>query len=99
MDDFDLSINIDYDVIGDLFWYETNIKEEELLDVLDDYLRSKMGSGGDNSPIEEHDLYTITIYIDLGFDRFTIGSNCGNKGLREGLVMGFMKRIKEKNND
>jgi len=86
-------IAIDYDVIGNKTCYHSNIKKKRLKDVLLDYIRLQMGKGSDETPREEHDLYEITIYLDLAMDRFSSQSNCGNKGLRDGIIMYLIKGL------
>jgi len=94
----DLWVNIDYDLIGNEFWYNTNIKGEYLLEFLEEYIRSKMGTGKDKSRVEKHDLYSIDIYLDLGGDIFSAKSNCGNRSLREGIVIGLVERLRKEDN-
>ena len=89
----ELFLSIDWDTITDTYWYHGNIKDERIPDILMEYLRSKIGSGEDHRKAEEHDLYTITIYLDLSCDGFSAGSNCGNNGLREGIIIDFRDRI------
>ena len=89
----DLFIAIDYDVIGNETCYSSNIKKERVKDILLDYIRFQIGAGKDKTPREEHDLYEITIYLDVAMDIFSTKSNCGNKGLRDGIIMYLIQEL------
>lgn len=76
------------------FKYESNIKSESLADIVADFIRSQTGAGVDNSPAnEKDDVYTIRLTLDLSDDSFGCSHNCGNKGLRDGILMDILNRL------
>lgn len=75
---------------------EGNIKKERLEDVLSEFIMAQIGGGADDSPAEEHEVYKIHIQLDLSDDSFTTRHNCGNKGLRDGILMDVLKRLAAK---
>lgn len=92
----ELFLSIDWDTISDTYWYYGNVKEDKIIDFVSNYLRSKIGSGEDVRDAEENNLYQITIYLDLSRDHFSAGSNCNNYGLREGIIIDFMHRLRDR---
>ena len=86
---------IDYDTIGKEYWYSGNIKGEYITEIVSDFLHLQIGKGGDDSERENHDLYQINLKLDLSSDTYTTSSNCGNKGLREGILMYFLQKLRE----
>jgi hypothetical protein len=69
----------------------SNIKEELRADFLADFIRGQLGAGKDTSPVNEKDEYQINIGLDLSGDVFYCDHDCGNKGLREGILMQVLK--------
>lgn len=92
--EYDLFLKIDYGIEIDKFHYCTNIKEDYVSEITADFLRSQIGEGADNSKAEDQDIYEIDIFVDLSYDTFHCRHNCGNKGLREGILMRFLSKLK-----
>jgi len=65
----------------------TNIKREHWGEILTGFLRSQMGKGEDKALAVERDQYEITIQLDVSTDTFYVKHDCGNKGLRDGILM------------
>jgi len=80
----------------DKFSWEGDIKDERLSDIVCDFLRSQLGAGEDDSPPNELEEYKIKIAVDLSEDRFMVTSNCGNKGLRDGILQDIAARLARK---
>jgi len=93
MPSVDLFLNIRYDVAKDTFEIESNIKPELRGDVLADFIHSQVGSGPDPSPSETHDQYIIKLGLALVDDTFYVSHNCGNKGLRDGILMRVLRDL------
>ena len=89
----ELVLCIDYDLIGDEYWIGGNIKREAISEILEAYLSTQTGKGIDSTKANEVDLYSIDIGLDLSDDSFSIGHNCGNKGLRDGILMTLLGRL------
>ncbi|MFH1979318.1 MAG: hypothetical protein ABII97_02980 [Patescibacteria group bacterium] len=95
MGEYELFLLIDYDILSDVFCFGGTIKDEKISDTIEDFLRLQIGLGEDTSEREDHDLYQINLKLDLSCDGFTIFSNCGNLGLRDGILRHFLKKLKE----
>lgn len=87
-----LKLQLQYDVADDTFSVDTNIREENICDVVSEFLREQTGAGVDKSTRNDRDVYTIQISLDLSCDKFTGKSNCGNLGLRDGIIMRYLSK-------
>jgi hypothetical protein len=92
-----LTLTIDF-TIGDngnkdRFVLGGSIKPEGAVTIIETWLHSVMGDGPDGS--DENKLQTYHIEIDWrpSDDNLTIRSNCGNKGLRDGILMYVLKEL------
>jgi len=83
----DIVIEMAFDMEQETVQIRTNAKRGALVELLTDYVHSQVGTGKDLSPPEERDVYNITIGVELDDDSWGSSHNCGNKGLREGIVM------------
>lgn len=90
-----LYIDLNYNIKNNKLYISTNIKEEKVEDIMFSFLRTQAGQGEDNSPANEMDEYRILIELNLNFDIFNVTDNCGNKGLRDGIIMYYLQN-KEK---
>ena len=88
-----LWIQLDWDVESNEFCYRTNIKDNLVPNIILDYLRLQIGKGKDLTEREEHYLYSIDLFLDLNKDSFSCTNNCGNLGLRDGILLGFCERL------
>ena len=88
-----LKILIDYDLIRDSFCINGNVKMSRVGDLVTEFLKTQVGAGEDNRKAETKDLYKIDILLDLSQDIFRCSSNCGNLGLREGILLRLINRL------
>jgi hypothetical protein len=88
----ELYINITFDINKDTYKIDSDIKEEKIKDIISDFLRMQIGKGKDSSPAKQLDEYNISIKIDLTEDVFTCSHNCGNDGLRDGILLNYVKK-------
>jgi len=86
----DVAVQIVYDIEKDSFEVTGNAKDPK--DLVSEFIRSQMGQGRDESPSKNLDVYTIIIGLDLSCDSFSCAHDCGNKGLREGILQRFISR-------
>ena len=95
INDMDVVIFIDMDMIGNQICINTNIAETgKIHNMLNEFLRScSFGRGADNSEANVHDLYTISIGLTLQDDTWYTQHNCGNLGLRDGIVIEAIRRL------
>jgi hypothetical protein len=80
------------------FKVETNAKAKVVSDLIVEFLHSQVGAGVDESKANEVDVYEITLTIDLSCDAFGTRHNCGNLGLRDGILMDVVKQIDKSEN-
>lgn len=92
----DIVLEIDFVVKGEIVTIATNAKFEKVEDLLEDYLMSIVGTGKDPTPMNELDSYQITLGLQLDGDIWGTTHNCGNKGLREGILMRVMRLVGDK---
>ena len=83
----DLIIDIDFDLNSPtksvIF---TNVKHEQLKEIIFHWLRTQIGKGADLTPPREKDRYQVKIGLDLNEDTFATESDCGNESLKCGIV-------------
>jgi hypothetical protein len=93
----DITIEMTFTVKGENVIIRTNAKHEKVQDLLEDYLHSIVGSGKDSTPMVERDTYKIVIGIELAEgDVWGSHHDCGNKGLRDGIIARILALVAEK---
>lgn len=80
------------------FRIETNAKTELVGELLGEFIRGQIGMGVDESEANQIDVYEIVLGLDLSNDSWGTKQNCGNKGLRDGILIDVMHRIQESQN-
>jgi hypothetical protein len=87
-------LKLKYNIKKDKFSYSSNMRDERIADIVVEFLRIQMGKGADRSEPEKRDKYKIEIWLDLNTDTFVnCKDNCGNLGLRDGILMRFIKTL------
>lgn len=93
----DITIDITFTVKDESVVIRTNAKHEKVQELLEDYLHSIMGAGKDHAPMVERDVYKIVIGVELAEgDAWGSHHDCGNKGLRDGIIMRILALVAEK---
>ena len=92
-----LTLTIDF-TIGDggeddTFELGGTVKKEGAAEIIENWLRSQMGAGPDGTPAKQLKTYHIEIDWYPSDDRLTCWSNCGNDGLRDGLLLYVLKKL------
>ena len=90
-----LIIAIEYDMTSDEAKIRTNARREKVAELLDEYLQAVVGAGNAITPAQDHDVYRINLTLDLSNDTWLVKHNCGNKGLREGIVMATARFLRD----
>jgi hypothetical protein len=85
----DIYVHVEYDIVKDLFKVDSNTREPK--DIIMNFIRIQMGAGKDNTPANIQDIYNIKVHLDLSEDIFTCTYDCGNKELREGILMRYVE--------
>jgi len=90
----DISISITYPINKpDELTVVSNAKEEQVPELLWDFIRAQMDKEPDNRKPEEREVYNIEITLNLDGDIFRSTSDTGNEGLRDGIIMDVAKRL------
>lgn len=84
-----ISTKITHDLTQDSFEVTGNAKYPKKLVFA--FLRTQIGAGVDLNPPTVQDIYTITIKLDPSEDIFSVCHDCGNKGLRDGILARFLQ--------
>jgi len=88
-----LFIEVRYDIEADFVHIESNIKAERQGEVVTDFIHSQVGAGKDETPAEKRGIYTIRLELELADDTFYVSHDCGNKGLRDGILMRVLRDL------
>ena len=76
------------------FRIETDVRDDKVAELIGEFLRGQIGAGADDSPAAELDTYTIHIQLDMSCDRWFCRHDCGNLGLRDGILMDVARRLR-----
>lgn len=93
---YDIYFNLKFNIKGSSFEIDTNIKPEKVKDIVNDFLRSQIGQGKDHSEVTKQDIYEIEFRLDFSDDTYLVTHNCGNKGLREGILAHYLQKVQTK---
>ena len=96
MADYSLFIEIAYDIKKDKSKINTNVKREQVPDLLSEFLRTQMGQGADSRKAKERNVYYIKVEIDLSYDSFRVTDDTGNKSLRDGILLRVAAQERER---
>lgn len=92
-----LNIRVIYSINSpDKFKIETDIKKEFIIQFMEEFLSRQVGKGEDKTPPNELEEYIIHIQLKLFGDVWYCKHNCGNLGLRDGILMDVVRRLKNK---
>ena len=91
----DIFIDLTYNLDEDNFKISTNVKEEKITDLLSTFIMTQIGQGVDNRKSKENSVYNIHIELDMTTDTFTVSHNCGNNGLRDGIIVRYISKMME----
>jgi hypothetical protein len=92
---FDVMIELRYDTETDSFEIRTNAKKERVKEILGEYLRTEIGAGRDDTPLIPRSVYEIKLGLALEDDAWACSHDCGNNGLRTGIVMAACKALQD----
>ncbi len=83
----DIIIEMAFDMKAETVQIKTNAKRSVVAELIGDYIHAQVGAGKDESPPIQRDVYNIAIGVELDDDSWGSSHDCGNKGLREGILM------------
>jgi len=85
-------MEVKYNVKDNKFETFGNLKKKAMMELVEEFLRLQMGQGEDLVPPRDLATYTIKLEWYPENDGITVVSNTGNRGLRDGILMEFLKR-------
>lgn len=80
-----------YFLKDDKFNVSSSMSEEGVREVVEAFLHGEMGKGRDDREAEVRDEYTIKLGIDFSDDTIYVSDDCGNCGLRDGILMHYLR--------
>jgi hypothetical protein len=87
---FELFVVLEFDLEKNKYKIKSNVKDCK--NFIFNFLRTQIGVGEDLSIANKINNYTITITLDLTTDIFSVEHNCGNLGLRDGILLNFLRQ-------
>lgn len=88
-----LTLGIKFDINKDKVEFYGNINEDGMEAIITNWIQGQIGKGKDNTPANQRDVYNIEIDWYPEDDRLVCRHNCGNKGLREGILMRVLQDL------
>jgi len=85
-----------YTLSTDELLFATDLKDEAIFEVLTAFLQDQSGAGVDKTPPVESDVYNIRLRLDLSYDTFSVNHDCGNLGLRDGILIKALTKFRDK---
>lgn len=89
-----LVVEITYNEKSGKFKLGGDVKKEKITELVECFLSTQMGQGEDLSEPKEPDKkgnYYIQLEWHPEDDSFTVSDTCGNKGLRDGILLHMLK--------
>ena len=97
--DLNLRIILKYNISEGDFKIQTNARARAIPEIISNFLELQIGKGKDNSKAINRDEYIIKIELNLHNDVFKCSDNCGNKGLRDGILLTFLDQTEIEGED
>ncbi|HLD00198.1 MAG TPA: hypothetical protein VJC39_00460 [Candidatus Nanoarchaeia archaeon] len=88
-----LTLNIHYDVKEKKFEVSGDVNFEGQRELVEGFLHNQIGAGRDDKTPDKKDFYNITLRWYPLNDNLEVSSDTGNKGLRDGILLEFLKRL------
>lgn len=88
-----LTLDILYDLKKDKFETRGDVNEEGRRELVESFLRGQIGAGKDESKVNQREIYIIQLRWYPSDDRIEADSNTGNKSLRDGLLINYLRSL------
>jgi len=72
---------------------ESDASSDGIKSIIENFLRCQIGAGADKSEPNDKQVYSIDIQLDMADDSFTCEHDCGNLGLRDGILMFVLSEL------
>ena len=90
-----LTLGLEYNIKTDKFKVSGDVNEGGQREIVETFLRYQIGAGVDDSEPNRQEVYNFLIKWYSIDDRITIKDDTGNKGLRDGILIGFLRTLPE----
>jgi len=91
-----IDFTIGEDAEPDKFELGGDVKAEAASNLIQAWLVSQISAGVDSREPNKYQSYHIELDWEPSHDKFTARSNCGNDGLRDGLLLHVLKELTKK---
>lgn len=88
-----LTLDILYDLKKDKFETRGDVNEEGIKELVETFLRGQIGAGMDEREPSQRNTYRIQLRWYPTDDRIEADSNTGNKSLRDGLLINYLRTL------
>lgn len=88
-----LTLEIIYDLKKNKFETRGDVNEEGVKELVGTFLRGQIGAGMDEREPIQRDTYRIQLRWYPSDDRIEADSNTGNKSLRDGLLLSYLRSL------
>jgi len=85
-----------YTLSTDELLFATDMKDEAAVSLIESFLAGERGQGADPMKAAESDVYNIRLRIDLEDDTIYTDHDCGNLGLRDGILAKALLKFEDK---
>lgn len=90
-----LTLDIKFNITSDQFEVGGNVNREGQKELVEAFLSEQIGAGKDDSKPNKQDTYHIQLKWYPENDRIVVSSDTGNKGLRDGLLLHYLKNLEK----
>lgn len=88
-----LTLDIIYNVNNDKFEIKGDVNKRGQEELISNVLREQIGNGRDDKKAIERETYHIQLKWYPENDTIEVSSDTGNKGLRDGILMHYLKNL------
>ena len=88
-------VSLKHNVTRELYGVFTDMNVEGAKGVVEAFLSTQIGQGVDNNEANDLDICTVKLRCDLAYDIFFCTDDCGNRGLRDGVLVFFLKTLEK----
>ena len=87
----DIWVKLTFNLLTGKFKVKTNCNDPKD-HLVSKFLETQVGKGKDDSEAVERNIYNIKIGLDMSNDTFYVSHDCGNKGLRDGILLHYLSK-------
>jgi hypothetical protein len=88
-----LELEVLYDLKKDKFEMRGDVNQDGARELVETFLRGQIGAGKDKGEPAKRKVYAIQLRWYPTDDRIEVNSNTGNKSLRDGLLLNYLRSL------